>query len=303
MVQDGVSVRAATHRHLTRLPTGIEVVHGIDLSGESDWGHTLSGCDAIVHTGARVHVFKDSATDPLAEFRRVNVSGTLALARQAAEAGVRRFVFLSSIKVNGEITHAGGPFTAEDVPAPEDAYGLSKYEAEVALRALAATTGMEVVIIRPVLVYGPGVKANFLAMMRWIARGLPLPFGAVENQRSLVGLENLVDLVAVCVRHPNARNQTFLVSDGEDLSTRQLLQRTAAALGRRTRLLSIPQQLLEAGATLLGKRKIARRLLGSLQIDMGKTRKLLDWTPPLSIDQQLRSTADWYLGRDMTLAG
>ena len=301
MVSDGLSVRAATHRKLILLPPGVVVVNSTELGGDFDWGPVVSGCHSIVHTAARVHVMRDSARDPLSEFRRVNVGGTLALARKAAEAGVRRFVFLSTVKVNGEQTQLGRPFTAEDTPAPEDAYGLSKHEAEAALRQLGATTGMEVVSVRPVLVYGPGVKANFLAMMRWVAKGLPLPFGAIENRRSLVGLDNLVDLVAACVRHPSAANQTFLVSDGEDISTKEMLLRTAVALGRHARLFPMPQNILEAGAMLVGKGKIVRRLLGSLQVDITRTRQLLDWTPPVSVDQQLASTADWFLTRERTL--
>ncbi len=233
----------------------------------------------------------DQAKDPLAEFRAVNVAGTLNLARQAVSAGVKRFVFISSIKVNGEGTASGKPYTADDTPMPVDPYGISKLEAEQGLQALSQETGMEVVIIRPVLVYGPGVKANFRSMMSWLRKGIPLPLGATGNKRSLVAVDNLVDLIATCIDHPAAANQTFLVSDGEDLSTTQLLQRMGKALGRPARLLPVPASLLQAGAAMLGKRAIAQRLCGSLQVDIGKTRELLGWAPPVSVDDALRKTA------------
>jgi UDP-glucose 4-epimerase len=233
----------------------------------------------------------DKAADPLEEFRRVNVQGTLNLARQAAAAGVRRFVFISSIKVNGEATQLGRSFTADDAPAPLDAYGVSKMEAEQGLRELAAQTGMEVIIIRPPLVYGPGVKANFAAMMRWLQRGVPLPLGAIHNQRSLVALDNLVDLIVTCHTHPAAANQTFLVSDGEDVSTSELLRRMGQALDRPARLLPVPQSWLKLAAAMVGKSDVAQRLCGSLQVDISKTRQLLSWTPPLSLDQGLKRAA------------
>lgn len=298
LLGDGMTVRAATRREIRAPAPGIEIVPGTELGGDFDWGEAVRGCHAVVHAAARVHLVKDSAADPLTEFRRVNVDGTVALARRAADAGVRRFVFLSTVKVNGEETQPGRPFTADDIPAPEDAYGLSKYEAELALRRLSTATGMEVVIIRPVLVYGPGVKANFLAMIQAIDRGWPLPLGAIENRRSLVGVDNLVDLIATCLRHPAAANQTFLVSDGSDLSTTELLQRTAAAFGRRARLFPVPPAMLRAGATIVGKGMAARRLLGSLQVDISRTRQVLGWSPPMSVDEQLTETAEWFRARD-----
>ncbi len=261
----------------------------------TDWGLALQGVDAVVHCAARVHVMQDDATDPLQAYREVNVKGTLNLASQAAQAGVQRFVFVSSIKVNGECTEVGMPFTADDVPAPEDPYGVSKHEAEELLRKIAIETGMEVVIIRPPLVYGPGVKANFESMMRWLARGVPLPLAAVtQNRRSLVALDNLVDLIVTCLNHPSAANQTFLVSDGEDLSTAQLLKRMSAAMGKPARLFYVPPGLLKLGATLLNKPGIYQRLCGSLQLDIAKTRQLLDWTPPLSVDEGLRRAAEGF---------
>jgi nucleoside-diphosphate-sugar epimerase len=271
-----------------------EIIIGA-IDGTSNWQAVLADCETVVHLAARVHVMRDAAANPLDAFRRVNVAGTLNLARQARDAGVRRFVYLSSIKVNGEHTELGHPFTANDGPVPEDAYAISKWEAEQGLRALAAETGMEVVIIRPPLVYGPDVKANFLSMMRWLHKGIPLPFGAIQNKRSLVGLDNLIDLIVTCLTHPAAANQTFLVSDGEDLSTTELLRRTAAALGRPARLVSVPSGLLEAGAGLTGKRAVAKRLLGFLQVDMTKTCELLGWSPPVTVEEGLRRTAEFFL--------
>ncbi len=268
------------------------------LGADSDWSSTLARVNIVVHTAARVHVMHDTAVDPLAEFRALNVAGTLAVARQAARAGVRRFVFLSSVKVNGEATVAGRRFAADDAPAPVDPYGVSKLEAEQGLFTLAAETGMEVVIIRPPLVYGPGVKANFLSMMRWLARGVPLPLGAVRhNRRSLVALDNLVDLIVTCLDHPAAVNQVFLAGDGEDLSTTDILRRLAAAMGVPARLLPVPVGVLEAVAALLGKRHVVQRLCGSLQVDISKTRRLLDWTPPVTVDEGLRRTAQDFLIR------
>ena len=266
-----------------------------DLEPSTDWSVALGGVSAVVHCAARVHVMSDTAADPLAEFRQVNVQGTLNLARQAAAVGARRFVFVSSIKVNGEATQLGRPFTADDAPAPLDAYGVSKMEAEQGLRELSAQTGMEVVIIRPPLVYGPDVKANFAAMMRWLRRGIPLPLGAIHNQRSQVALDNLVDLIVTCLSHPAADNQTFLVSDGEDVSTTELLQRMGQAMNRPARLIPVPAGLLMQAAALLGKRDVAQRLCCSLQLDIEKTRQLLNWNPPLTLDQGLKKAAEGFV--------
>jgi nucleoside-diphosphate-sugar epimerase len=255
----------------------------------------MSSCETLIHTAARVHVMKDVAADPLSDFRNSNSTATVELARNAALAGVKRFIFISSIKVNGESTDSRPPFSAEDAPSPLDFYGISKMEAEQGLAAVAAQTGMQVVIIRPPLVYGPGVKANFRSMMRWLRLGIPLPFGAIHNERSLVSLDNLVDLLVTCVAHPAAANQTFLVSDGEDLSTTQLLTRMGLALEIRTRLLPVPASVIRWGAALVGKADIAQRLCCSLQVDISKTRQLLDWDPPVSVDQGLRKAAEGYL--------
>jgi len=266
-----------------------------DIDSKTDWQNALEGVDMVIHLAARVHVMKDTAIDALSEFRRVNVEGTLNLARQAVEAGVQRFIFISSIKVNGEGSILGQPYTPEDQPAPVDPYGISKREAEDGLRQLASETGMEVVIIRPPLVYGPGVKANFQSMMRWLDKGIPLPLGAIHNKRSFVALDNLIDLIATCIHHPAAANQTFLAGDGEDISTTELLQRMAAALGKKAWLIPVPSFILEWGARLVGKQAITQKLCGSLQVDISKARDLLDWKPPVSVDEALRKTAQYYM--------
>lgn len=292
--RDGVSVRGAV-RDLKSQPDGAETVAIGSLSSDTDWTAALRNVEQVVHSAARVHVMNDGSPDPLAAFRRVNVEGTAALARQAAVAKVRRFVFLSSIKVNGEFTEVGKPFTADDFPVPEDPYGVSKHEAERLLGEIVAETGMEVVIIRAPLVYGPGVKANFATIMRWLARGVPLPLAAVaQNRRSLVALDNLVDLIVTCLSHPAAANQTFLVSDGEDLSLAELLKRMGTAMEHPARLFYLPPALLKLGATVLNKPGIYQRLCGSLQLDIAKTRHLLGWTPPVSVDEGLRRAAEGF---------
>ena len=300
LTEQGVQLRSAFRQPPAIVPAGLEVCMAPDLNGQADWSAALAGVEVVIHCAARVHVMQEQAADPLAEFRRSNVDGTLQLARQAAAAGVRRLIFVSSIKVNGEQTSPGHPFRADQPAAAQDAYGRSKREAEEQLLALAAQTGLEVVIIRPPLIYGPGVKANFQSMLRWLARGVPLPLGAIDNRRSLVALDNLVDLLWVCLRHPAAANQCFLVSDGEDLSTTQLLRRLGQALGRPARLLPVPQAWLVAGARLLGRSDISQRLCGSLQVDIGKTRELLGWTPPCSVDQALAKTAAHFLERPLS---
>ena len=265
-----------------------------DLEPSTDWSMALADVSTIVHCAARVHVMEETAVNPLDVFRRVNVQGTLNLASQAAFAGVRRFVFVSSIKVNGEETVSGRSFFAEDPPIPSDAYGISKMEAEQGLRELSAQTGMEVTIIRPPLVYGSGVKANFATMIRWLQRGVPLPLGAIRNLRSLVALENLVDLIVTCITHPAAANQTFLVSDGEDVSTTELLRRMGQAMNRPARLIPIPSRLLKLAAAIVGKRDVSQRLCGSLQVDIEKTRRVLGWNPPLTLDQGLKRAAEGF---------
>jgi len=281
-----VRLTAAVRRSVQLSAMNIVEVQSLDAN--TDWSDAVTEQQVVIHTAARAHIMKDEATDPLVEYRRVNVDGTLNLARQTAAAGVDRFIFISSIKVNGEQTPLGQPFTADDTAAPEDAYGISKWEAEQGLKKIAAETGMEVVIIRPPLVYGPNVKGNFASMINLVERGFPLPLGAIHNQRSLVALDNLVDLTITCIDHPAAANQVFLAGDGQDLSTTELLRGVAKAAGKRSRLIPFPSSLLMLAATLLGKKLVAQRLLGSLQVDISKARDLLGWKPPLSTEEGLR---------------
>lgn len=284
-----LSRRQMDYRPISRTSrSGFVAIGAID--GQTDWSDTLAGVDIVMHLAARVHVMNESAADPLAAFRAVNVDATVNLARQAASAGVKRFIFLSSIKVNGEETAAGRPFRASDAPHPEDAYGRSKLEAEEALLAISAATGMEVVIIRPPLVYGPGVKANFASLMTWAARPFPWPFGVVRNRRSLIFVGNLVDFILLGASHPAAGNRVFLVSDGEDLSIGQLVAKLSLAAGRKAWMLPVPPALLEGLAALLGRRAAAQRLLGSLQVDIGETRAVTGWSPSYSVEEGLAAT-------------
>lgn len=257
------------------------------LNADTDWSKAVLNQKVVIHAAARAHVMSDQSSDPIEEYRKVNVEGTLNLARQSVEAGVQRFVYISSIKVNGEQTAPGKPFTERDAPAPRDPYGVSKMEAEEGLMELARNTELEVVIVRPPLVYGPGARGNFASMLNLVTRQLPLPLGSVNNKRSLVALDNLVDLIITCVEHPAAANQVFLVSDGHDVSTTELLRAVARAMGKSSRLLPIPASVLVIGAAVLGKKAVAQRLLGSLQVDISKARDLLDWEPPLSLEEGL----------------
>jgi len=292
---DDVEIVAALRRQPARLPVGVAVHLFDDLASQSAWPAGGGRYDVVVHCASRVHVMNEVASEPLAEFRRVNVDTTLAFARRAATFGVKRFVFISSIKVNGEGTAPGHRYRAEDVPAPQDPYGVSKLEAEERLRELGVETGMEIVVIRPVLVYGPGVKANFRDMMSWLDRQIPLPFGAIDNRRSLVALDNLVDLVVVCCTHPEAANHTFLVSDDDDVSTTELLRKMGKALGKPARLIPVPAWVFGFAARILGKRSLSQRLSGSLQVDISDTRRRLGWTPPVSLEEGLLKTAEHYL--------
>jgi len=259
-----------------------------DINAATNWSAALHGADAVVHLAARVHVMSENARDPLKEFRRVNTDGTLNLARQAAAAGVKRFIFLSTIGVNGNSTSHGKIFTENSASLPHDPYSVSKHEAEVGLRAISKSTGMEIVIIRPTLVHGSKAPGNFGKLTRLVAKGLPLPLASIDNRRSLVGIDNLVDFIMTCLEHPAAANETFLASDGEDLSTPDLIQRMARAMDRPARLLPVPKSVLMAAAAMLGKRDMAQRLCGSLQVDISKSRELLGWNPPVSVDEGLR---------------
>ena len=292
LLVDKKFIPVAAARRATKFQ-GLCPVVSLDLNAPEAFP-AFDDVSVVIHAAARVHVMNETASDAVSEFRKVNVDGTLHLAKKAAESGVKRFIFISSIKVNGESTPPGKPFLADDVPAPMDPYGVSKREAEDALKQLGSETGMEVVIVRPPLVYGPGVKANFLSMLRWLSRGVPLPLGAIHNQRSLVALENLVDFIVTCINHPDAANETFLVSDGCDLSTTQLLRQLAAALGKKCRLLPIPQRCIIIVATLLKQKAVAQRICGSLQVDINKAHELLGWVPPVSIELAMRRTVDHY---------
>lgn len=292
--RDPAGVIAAS-RHAAAQPANVAQVRVGDMGRDADWQHALAAVTHVVHCAARVHVMQETAKDAVQQYRRVNTRGTLDLARQAAAAGVRRFVFLSSIKVSGDATDGRTPFREEDAPNPCDAYGTSKLEAEEGLKQLARESGMDVVVIRPVLVYGPGVRGNFHSMMTWISRGVPLPFGLVRNRRSILGLANLVDLILTCLDHPGAANETFLASDGVDLSTADLLRRTGVAVGRPARLVPVPPPFLRVGAQLVGAGARIRRLLGSLQVDIHKAQRLLGWAPPVSIDDELARTAEHFL--------
>lgn len=252
----------------------------------------LLDIDVVIHLAARVHVMTDNSSDPLTEFRAVNTDATLSLAILANYACVKRFIFISSVKVNGENTSFEKPFTPDDKFVPDDPYGLSKYEAEQGLLDLAKETGMEVVIIRPPLVYGPGVRANFATMMKWVNKGVILPFGDINNRRSLIALDNLVSFIIHCIDHPKAANEIFLISDGEDVSTTELLRKVGNAYGNNSRLFPIPVGVLECLAKLLGKEDIANRLFSSLQVDNSKATKLLGWKQVISMDEQLRKIAN-----------
>ena len=293
LLSDGYALRCAV-RKKSHIDSVIVCDHGPD----TQWVELLTRIKTVIHLAARVHILNDTASDPLAEFRQVNAHGTLNLARQAAAAGVKRFIFLSTVKVNGEASAFAHPFTDQDSSHPNDPFGISKLEAEEGLRQLAEETGLEVVIIRPPLVYGPNVKGNFRSMIRWINKGIPLPLGAIHNQRSLVGLDNLVDFIITCIDHPAAANQTFLVSDGEDLSTTDLLSRVGQAMGKPARLIPVPMSALKFGARLLGKQALAQRLCGNLQVDISKARKALGWPPPVSVDEGLRRAVASWRGSD-----
>ena len=291
-------VRGSVRRDDAERVAGVDYSLVQGLGRDTDWSAALAGCDAVIHTAARVHVMRERATDPDAEFRRANVEGTLALVEQAIAAGVRRFVFVSSIKVNGEETEPGRPFAPDDAPAPRDTYGRSKLAAEQGLRALLEAAGREWVIVRPTLVYGPGVRANFATMLRWVRRGVPLPLAAVRNRRSLTGLGNLAALLECCVAHPAAANEVFLAADGEDLSTPELLHRLAHAMRKQPRLFAVSPAALLAVAALAGRRAWARRLLGNLQVDCSKARERLGWAPPISVDAGLELTVRAFLARE-----
>jgi nucleoside-diphosphate-sugar epimerase len=294
LLAEGWSVRGSVlaSERPAFLVAGVESAVIEPLGGETPWQHALTDIDTVIHLAARVHIMDDPSADPLVEFRKVNVDGTAQLAREAAKAGVRRLVFISSIKVNGEETAT--PYTPASPANPSDPYGLSKWEAEQALREIEVETGLEVVVVRPTLVYGPGVKANFLNMMKMISKGIPLPLASINNRRSLIYVGNLVDVLTACAAHPTAAGQTYLVSDGEDLSTPELIRRTAKALGVSARLFPVPVLLMYLAGKLSGKSGTVNRLAGSLAVDGSKVRRELGWKPPFTMGDGLAETSKWF---------
>jgi nucleoside-diphosphate-sugar epimerase len=288
-------VTAAVRRQDPAPVPGVRYASVGDLAEEPRWREALDGCDVVVHAAARVHVMSRDAASDLQAFRRVNVEGTRRLLDEAIDAGVRRFVLLSSVKVNGEVTPPGCRFAAGDEPRPEDAYGVSKLEAETLVREKLGEAGIEWVIVRPPLVYGPGVGANFRRLMSWVGRGVPLPFASIDNRRSLVALDNLVSLVEQCASHPGAARRIFLAADGEDVSTPELLRRIAGAMHRPARLVPVPPALLRAGAACVGLQAYGRRLLDSLQVDSTDAQALMGWRPIVSVDEGIARTVESFL--------
>jgi nucleoside-diphosphate-sugar epimerase len=294
LAADGHALSAAVRDPASQLPEGVRSIAVGDIGPKTDWSGALDGVEAVVHLAARVHVLKDQAKAPLVEFRKVNAQGTVNLARAAAEAGVRRFVFMSTIKVNGENTTPGKPFLPDQSPAPLDPYGISKLEAENGLASIAGERGMEATIIRPTMVYGPGVKGNFLSLIKLVDRGVPLPFGVVRNSRSLTALGNLVDLISVCLIRPEAANQVFLAGDGADISTAELLRAVGMALGHPAILIPVPTVPMAAIAKAVGMKAFVTRLLDNLQVDIGKNARILGWRPPVSLKAELERVVAWY---------
>ena len=297
LLERGVNVRAGV-RSLEKASRWLlpqcELACIQHIDGDTQWSEVLRGVDAVVHLAARVHVMQDKSADPLAEFRAVNTEGTRRLAQMAAEAGVAKFIYVSTIKVNGESTSKGHPFTINDAPHPHDPYAKSKWEAEQALHSIAGSSDLETIVLRPPLIYGPGVGANFLTLMRLVDRGLPLPLGAVDNRRSLLYVGNLVDAVIACLESSQAKGQTFLLADGEAVSAPALIRSMATHLGRTARLPPVPVPLLRWAGNLFGKRGVIERLVGSLEADAQPVRSILGWAPRYSMDQAMGATVAWY---------
>lgn len=293
LLQRRHSVRGVV-RSSAQLIAGVEIARVGDIDAKTDWLEALRGIDVVIHLAARVHVMKDAVADPLAEFLKVNLYGTENLAQQAAQAGVKRLVYVSSIKVNGEGTHGQHRYTEQDVPAPQDPYGVSKWRAEQALQDIAQETGLEVVVVRPPLVYGAGVKGNFSSLLAAIDKGRPLPLAGACNVRSLLYVGNLIDALICCATHPDATGKTYLLCDGEDVSTASLVKNIAAALECRDRSFYLPPVLLRVVAAMLGRSAQVDRLFGSLSVSNAKIRKELNWLPPYTLAQGLHATASWY---------
>lgn len=301
LLEQGYQVRAAVrtddgNRTPEQSGRGVRAERVIvkDLTDPSRWAAAMSEMDGIVHLAARVHVMREAVANPLEEFRRINLKATERLARQAAQVGVRRFVYLSTIKVNGERTF-GEPFRETDSPEPDDAYAISKWEAERALAQVSRETGLEVVIVRPPLVYGPGVKGNFLSLLRLVHAGVPLPLAGVNNRRSFVALDNLVDLIAKCIEHPRAAGEVFLAADQKDLSTPELVRLISKSMGKATRLFPFPPALLQMASRIVGKMPVYERLCGSLAVDASKANNVLGWTPVSSVEEAMDKMAKWFL--------
>lgn len=294
MVDNGWKVHGTTRSsgQAAAIPVGVDSIEIRSISETTDWSKALDNIDTVVHLAARVHVMKDNVSDPLAAFREVNVGGADCLARAAAVAGVRRFIYVSSVKVCGEGKPL--PYTEQDAPAPQDHYGVSKWEAEQALSKVAAETGIEVVIIRPPLVYGPYVKANFIRMLKLVRIVLPLPLGAIKNKRSMIYVGNLVDAIVTCLEHPNAAGETFLVSDGEDVSTQKLIRMIASEMNKSSRLVPVPPALLKLIGKVAGKTAEVERLTSSLCVDSSKIRRMLDWKPPFTMEEGIKETVEWF---------
>lgn len=275
----------------------IEYIAINNIGANTNWSDALLGVDCVLHLAARAHVMNETGSIALDKYRAINVEGTRRLAKQALACKVKRFIYLSSIKVNGETTSGSNYFTSKDIPKPEDPYGISKWEAEQVLWDIAERTNLEVVVVRPTLIYGQNMKGNLLRLFNLVASGLPLPLGSLHNKRSLISLDNLADLLIKCVHHQNAKGQTLLASDNDDISITELLHSISIALGKPSRLIPIPANLLKLCINILGKKEIANRILENLQVDISETKKLLDWQPPISISKGLDKTAKWYLNR------
>jgi nucleoside-diphosphate-sugar epimerase len=295
LLDDNVEVSGAVRSTDSILPDGVGRFVIPDILNEAYWDTILEGVNVVIHLAARVHVMNDDAFDPLTEFRKVNHDVTLKLATMASDAGVARFIYLSSIGVNGD--KSASPFSELDEPSPHNDYAVSKYEAEHSLLALGRSTDIEVVIIRPPLVYGPNAPGNFASLIKWVNKSFPMPFGAIYNQRSFVALDNLVSFIIHCIEHPKAANEIFLISDGEDVSTMTLLQKVAKSMDKQARLIPIPISWMTFAAKLIGKEALANRLFGSLQVDSSKAKNLLGWKPVITMDEQLKKTAGAYLNK------
>ena len=307
IVEDGNYDLTIAVRNINEQSKAVHIIKVDDLTFNTDWSEALKGVDVVIHSAARVHVMDDTSADPITEFRKVNVEGTLNLARQAVEAGIKRFIFISSIKVNGEGTERGKPYIEGSKPNPIDPYGISKYEAEQGLLELAQTTSLEVVIIRPTLVYGENVKGNFHSLMKWTHKGIPLPIGGIkQNLRSLISVDNLVDFIVTCIEHKDAKNEVFLISDDDDISTAGLLEEISKGLGVKNKTVNIPPKFINTAASALGKSGVAQRLTGSLQVDISKAKNLLGWHPKYSSSESIQKAAKFYksnlmVSKSMTL--